>query len=156
MFSVTGIPCIRTNEWTPRSSCPCSFDWFNCGRVFPWPRRTRCALVYWQYFPIHTSRFWSICSVGSYSISCRIPTNIGHWHGYHAGENYYNKERIYYISTGTIVPPPIRPEFRHWEIKILLNCPSQRVHPFYKTTFSLQNWWYCDRWNYCTEKVILL
>jgi hypothetical protein len=43
-----------------------------------------------------------VCLVGSYSLSCRLPANSGHRHGYHAGKNYHNQERIHHISTGMV------------------------------------------------------
>lgn len=33
----------------------------------------------------------------SYPIRRRLPTDVSHWHGYHAGTYYYDKERIYYF-----------------------------------------------------------
>lgn len=44
-----------------------------------------------------------VCLAGSYPLSCRLPANPGHRHGYHAGKNYYNQERIHHISTGKVL-----------------------------------------------------
>ena len=41
-----------------------------------------------------------VCSAGSYPLSCRLPANTSHRHGYHAGENYYHKEGLHHICAG--------------------------------------------------------
>ena len=44
--------------------------------------------------------FLGISSVGSYPVGCRLPTYVGHGHGYYARTYYDNEERINYIRTG--------------------------------------------------------
>jgi len=55
-----------------------------------------------------------VCSARSYPLSCRLPANTSHRHGYHAGENYYHKEGIHHICSGissssSSLPPPFPP-----------------------------------------------
>ena len=38
------------------------------------------------FLQVHPGRFRGVCPFGSYPLCCRLPANLGHWHGYYAGK----------------------------------------------------------------------
>jgi hypothetical protein len=45
-------------------------------------------------------KLWGVCSSGTYSICCGIPTNSCYWSSRTAREDYDDKEGFYYIRPG--------------------------------------------------------